>query len=53
MQLDCTLSDRKKFQKKAIKISLVLKMWQGMLLQESSLPEDWTRENRVLVGIIT
>ncbi|PBK83041.1 hypothetical protein ARMGADRAFT_945575 [Armillaria gallica] len=52
MQLDCTPSDRKKFQKKVIQISLVLKTWQGMLLQESSLPEDWTRENGVLLGII-
>ncbi|SJL00669.1 uncharacterized protein ARMOST_03982 [Armillaria ostoyae] len=53
MRLDCTLPDKKKFRKKAIQISLVLKTWQGTLLQESSLPEDWTRENGVLVGIIT
>ncbi|PBK83575.1 hypothetical protein ARMGADRAFT_944806, partial [Armillaria gallica] len=50
--LDCILSDKKKYKKKAIQKSLVLKTWQGTLLQESSLPEDWTRENGVLVGII-
>lgn len=52
MRLDCILSDKKKFQKKAIRVPLVLKTWRGMLLHESSLPEDWTRENRVLVGIV-
>ncbi len=52
LQLDCILSDRKKFKKKATQVSLVLKTWQGTLLEESSLPEDWTRENGVLVGII-
>ncbi|PBL04529.1 hypothetical protein ARMGADRAFT_1041778 [Armillaria gallica] len=52
MRLDCILSDKKKFQKKAIRVPLVLKTWRGMLLHESSFPEDWTRENGVLVGIV-
>ncbi|PBK88807.1 hypothetical protein ARMGADRAFT_936933, partial [Armillaria gallica] len=52
MKLDCLLSDQTKFLKKAIKKSLVLMTWQGMLQKESSLPEDWTRESEVLVGII-
>ncbi len=34
------------------KKSLVLKTWQGTLLEEGSLPEDWTTINGVLVGII-
>ncbi|PBK94269.1 hypothetical protein ARMGADRAFT_1029410 [Armillaria gallica] len=52
MRLDCILSDKKKFQKKAIRVPLVLKTWRGTLLHESSFPEDWTRENRVLVDIV-
>ncbi|PBK78096.1 hypothetical protein ARMSODRAFT_946958 [Armillaria solidipes] len=52
MKLDCILSDRKRFQRKATQKSLVLKTWQGTLLEESSLPEDWTTINGVLVGII-
>ncbi len=52
MKLDCILSDQRKFGRKAIQKSLVLKMWQGTLLNESTLPEDWTKENGVLVGII-
>lgn len=43
IRLDCILSDKKKFKKKAIQVSLVLKTWQGTLLKESSLPEDVTR----------
>ncbi len=52
MRLDCILSDKKFFQKKAIRIPLVLKTWKGTLLYESSFPEDWTRENGVLVDIV-
>ncbi|KAK0432570.1 hypothetical protein EV421DRAFT_2000587 [Armillaria borealis] len=52
MRLDCILSNKKKFKKKAIQVSLVLKTWQGTLLEESTLPEDWTRKNGVLVGIV-
>ncbi|KAK0203623.1 hypothetical protein DFS33DRAFT_1374098 [Desarmillaria ectypa] len=51
MKLDSILSDQKKY-KTAIQKSLVLKTWQGMLLKESSLPEDWTKEGGVLVGIV-
>ncbi len=52
MKLDSILSDWKRFKRKAIQKSLVLKTWQGTLMKESSLPEDWTMEDRVLVGII-
>ncbi|KAK0459132.1 uncharacterized protein EV420DRAFT_1269519, partial [Desarmillaria tabescens] len=40
MKLDSIPSDQKKFKRKAIQKSLVLKTWQGTLLKESSLPED-------------
>lgn len=36
MKLDSILSDQRKFRRKAIKKSLVLKTWQGTLLRESS-----------------
>ncbi|KAK0471826.1 hypothetical protein IW261DRAFT_1344102 [Armillaria novae-zelandiae] len=52
MRLDCLLSDQKKFRKKAIRKFLVLTTWQGALVNESSLQEDWTKDSGVLVGMV-
>ncbi|KAK0478879.1 hypothetical protein IW261DRAFT_1551551 [Armillaria novae-zelandiae] len=52
MRLDCLLSDQQKFARKAIKKFLVLTTWQGALLNESSLQDDWTKDSGVLVGIV-
>ncbi|PBK79711.1 hypothetical protein ARMGADRAFT_1100209, partial [Armillaria gallica] len=49
MKLDCILSDRKKFRRKAIQKSLILKTWQGTLLGAPSLPEDWMMEDGVCI----
>ncbi|KAK0470844.1 hypothetical protein IW261DRAFT_1553664 [Armillaria novae-zelandiae] len=38
--------------KKAIRKFLVLTMWQGALVNESSLQEDWTKDSGVLVGMV-
>jgi len=40
-----------KYEKKALKKSLVLGTWKGVLKNERDLPDDWIRENGVLVGM--
>jgi hypothetical protein len=47
---DCLLTDRIKFGPLAHKKQLVLNTWIGLLIDEESLPENWTHEG-VLVGI--
>ncbi|KAJ7082084.1 hypothetical protein B0H15DRAFT_952760 [Mycena belliarum] len=49
--IDCALTDKKKYGKKALKKSLVRKTWAKVLKNEEYLPEDWMREAGVLVGI--
>ncbi|KAJ7096497.1 ribonuclease H-like protein [Mycena crocata] len=49
--VDCLRSNEKKYAKKATPKSLVLKTWTGVLLNEDTLPADWSRETQVLVGI--
>ena len=49
--IDCALVNEKKYGKKAVKKSLVLKTWSKVLQNENILPTDWTREVGVLVGI--
>jgi hypothetical protein len=49
--LDCLLSDKAKYGVKAVNKHLVLKTWQNTLKNEDRLPEDWTREAGVLVGV--
>ena len=39
-----------KFGPLALKKQLVLNMWSGLLMDEDSLPEDWTYEG-VIVGM--
>ncbi|KAJ7615152.1 hypothetical protein DFH06DRAFT_919230, partial [Mycena polygramma] len=51
ISLDCLLTNKAKYGSKAIKKSLVLRTWSGILQNEDRLPADWTRETGVLVGI--
>jgi hypothetical protein len=48
---DRLLTSKIKFGALAFKKQLVLNTWSGLLLDEDSLPEDWTNEEGVLVGI--
>ncbi|CAK5263304.1 unnamed protein product [Mycena citricolor] len=49
--IDCKMTNEKRYGKKAIKPSLVKKTWAKTLKNEVNLPEDWTKEDGVLVGI--
>ena len=51
INIDCLRINKAKYGAKALKKSLVLKTWTGILRDEDRLPADWTREARVLVGI--
>ncbi len=45
------MTDKEKFEKKALSKRLVRQTWEGMLRDEETLPEDWTTANGILVGI--
>ncbi|KAJ7737850.1 hypothetical protein DFH07DRAFT_752832, partial [Mycena maculata] len=47
---DCLLTDKIKFGPLALNKQLVLNTWSGLLMDEDSLPDDWTHEG-VLVGM--
>ncbi|KAJ6587581.1 hypothetical protein DFH09DRAFT_909629 [Mycena vulgaris] len=51
LKRDKLLTNRARFGSLAIKKQLVLDTWSGTLLDEDSLPDDWTRSEGVLVGI--
>ncbi|KAJ7366078.1 hypothetical protein DFH08DRAFT_679762, partial [Mycena albidolilacea] len=51
LKRDILLTDRIQFGTLAIKKQVVLNTWSGVLLDEDSLPDDWTRSKGVLVGI--
>jgi hypothetical protein len=50
LRRDCILTDKIKLGPIALKKRLVLKTWSGLLMNEDSLPDDWTNEG-VLVGM--
>lgn len=51
LRFDCILTNHAKYGKQnSIKPSLVLQTWRSTLMNEEKLPENWTREPRVLVG---
>lgn len=52
LSLDRELS-KPVYGKKALDKKKVLRTWSGVLMNESALPSDWTKENEVLVGIGT
>ncbi|KDQ62214.1 hypothetical protein JAAARDRAFT_122542 [Jaapia argillacea MUCL 33604] len=51
LSLDCKLTNTKKYGKKAMPAGLVKATWSGTLKNERELPDGWTREVGVLVGI--
>ncbi|KAJ7170943.1 hypothetical protein C8R43DRAFT_1150631, partial [Mycena crocata] len=51
LRIDCELTNVIKYGKRSLKKEIVLKTWCKALKKESELPQDWTRETGVLVGI--
>lgn len=52
LAMDCKMTNKKKYGKKAIKEKLVQDTWRGVLKNENYLPHDWTKGRvEVLVGI--
>ncbi|KAJ6482853.1 hypothetical protein C8R47DRAFT_981648, partial [Mycena vitilis] len=51
LQRDRLLTDKFKFGPLALKKQLVLNTWSGILMNEESLPDDWTFTEGVLVGM--
>ncbi|KAJ6486342.1 hypothetical protein DFH09DRAFT_928778 [Mycena vulgaris] len=51
LRRDCVLTDKIKFGSLALKNKLVLNTWSGLLMDEDSLPDDWTYTEGVLVGM--
>ncbi|KAJ6458943.1 hypothetical protein C8R47DRAFT_994902, partial [Mycena vitilis] len=47
---DCAMTEKLKYEKKAIKMSLVKGTWKKVLKDEHALSKDWPREVGVLVG---
>ncbi|KAK0504433.1 hypothetical protein EDD18DRAFT_1306014 [Armillaria luteobubalina] len=52
LTIDCLLTNSLKYGKKAIKKQAVIMTWKGAVYNEKALPEDWTTQNRVLVGMM-
>jgi hypothetical protein len=51
LRIDCLHTNKARFDRKAIRQSLVKKTWCGTLINKQDLPPDWPRSNGVLVGI--
>jgi ribonuclease HI len=51
LQMDCLLTDKRKFGTKSLNKKLVSQTWKGTLTREDELPNDWIREPGDLVGI--
>ncbi|KAL1746516.1 hypothetical protein HDZ31DRAFT_4393, partial [Schizophyllum fasciatum] len=51
LSLDREMTNTFKYGKRAIQKETVLATWCGVLQDELSLPEDWSKEPRVLVGV--
>ncbi|KAJ7328245.1 hypothetical protein DFH08DRAFT_635481, partial [Mycena albidolilacea] len=50
LKRDKLLMNRARFASLGIKKQLVLDTWSSALLDEDSLPDDWTKSEGVLVG---
>lgn len=53
LTLDCLMTNRLKYGKKALQPKLVLNTWDGLLMDNSNLQDDWIKQTGVLVGIGT
>jgi hypothetical protein len=51
LELDRELTNKRKYEKRALKKRDVIQTWSGVLEGEAQLPRDWTRAGGVLVGI--
>jgi ribonuclease HI len=51
LAIDCAMTNKSKYEKRALKISLVKNTWKRTLKDERSLARDWPRKGGVLVGI--
>ncbi|KAJ6533919.1 hypothetical protein DFH09DRAFT_835620, partial [Mycena vulgaris] len=51
LRRDCVSTDKIKFGSLALKKQLVLNTWSGLLMDENSLPDDWTYTEGVLVAM--
>ncbi|KAG1800547.1 ribonuclease H-like protein, partial [Suillus variegatus] len=52
LKYDKLLTNTSRYGKKALRESLVLHTWSGVLLDEDDLPDNWIRTAGVLVGIL-
>ncbi|KAF9461337.1 hypothetical protein BDZ94DRAFT_1290814 [Collybia nuda] len=51
LKLDILQTNRSKYGKKAIKESVVLDIWKGILKDKGNLPKEWIQQSSVLVDI--
>ncbi|KAJ7039671.1 ribonuclease H-like protein [Mycena alexandri] len=51
LAIDCAMTNKYKYEKKALKISLVKKTWEKTLKDERMLARDWPKTVGVLVGV--
>ncbi|KAJ6471966.1 hypothetical protein C8R45DRAFT_836219, partial [Mycena sanguinolenta] len=51
LAMDCAMTDRFKWEKKALEISVVKDTWRKTLKDEHTLAEEWPRQVGVLVGV--
>ncbi|KAJ6628226.1 hypothetical protein B0H10DRAFT_2209891 [Mycena sp. CBHHK59/15] len=51
LRRDCILTNKIKFGPLALKKNMVLNTWSGLLMDEDTLPDDWTLTEGVLVEL--
>ncbi|KAJ6488482.1 hypothetical protein C8R47DRAFT_480492 [Mycena vitilis] len=51
LAIDCVMTDKFKYERKALKASLVKDTWKSTLKDEHSLARDWPKRVGVLVGV--
>jgi ribonuclease HI len=53
LKLDRQLTDTSRYRNRALNIKTVLKTWDGVLMDNQNLPDNWIWQSGVLVGIGT
>ncbi|KAJ7429747.1 hypothetical protein B0H11DRAFT_2211913 [Mycena galericulata] len=51
LKMDQLLTDTSRYGNRALNIRQVLRTWDGVLMDNNNLPENWIRQSGVLVGI--